>query len=159
MEPGGFDLPKLETFYGHGTMECNQFQSFLSQLTKLREALNPRDDSCCFTCFLPTKVCKGSLAAGGTCFAPDLVLLNWLLSKHLGNRLKAVDPFWYPTDILPAEWSATTFESPGWNKDLETEQIRASGLLWGLTKHLRGFWGQPNPRQLFWLDNDPMDKP
>ncbi|CEL12041.1 hypothetical protein ASPCAL15133 [Aspergillus calidoustus] len=129
--------PSPDQFIGHGTEACPnpKLDRYVKQLSKLRKHLEPRAETCCFTCFLPTKVCKGPLA-GDTCFAPSLVGFNWSLSKEFRQQKWAVSSEYYPLDILPAEMSHESFTRWKWDTGLETELIRAAELLWLLSKHL-----------------------
>jgi hypothetical protein len=48
----------------------------------LRRKLDPKDESCCFTCFLPTRLCKGGLQTEEPgCFLSDLLIIFWSLCR------------------------------------------------------------------------------
>jgi hypothetical protein len=125
-----------EEMSGHSFLECRIFESsYRWQADNLRYQISPDDNSCCFTCFLPTRLCRGELRQENSeCFSPELLLGFWVvcpLAIEAIRKAKLTDPTlsggwepegWRPRDFTKEEWR------------LDTEIIEAAWVFLGFAK-------------------------
>ncbi|THC87342.1 hypothetical protein EYZ11_013212 [Aspergillus tanneri] len=64
-----------KNFFKHQGRDCPKEYTWKSKIQGFRQQLQPQADTCCFGCFLPTKLCKGLLANDYEegCMAPNLL--------------------------------------------------------------------------------------
>ena len=128
-----------EQFSSHSLTACKRAvaRHLFAVADNLHKKLRPKDDTCCFSCFLPTRVCKGPLLTNSSeCFSPDLLKIFWstcfLAYKEQDGELDHpyLDPDW-----LPKAWDPSDFCKPEWRFD--TEVIQGA---WVFYCFARGYW-------------------
>ena len=105
--------------------------------SQVRRKVNPKEDSCCFTCFLPTRLCKGLLGGEGSdCFSPDLLLIFWSVCwLFLRERIKEGQVSFIEGDWVPKQWAPVGFAEVQWHFD--TEVIQGA---WAFYNFAKGYW-------------------
>lgn len=69
--------------FSHSTLDCEYFDKYFEQVEEIREGLTFTRESCCFDCFLPTKICRGAFQKGeGVCLALRLIGTFIILSRQ-----------------------------------------------------------------------------
>lgn len=106
-------------FTNHGSLSCKD-HDHLASFNRMRPSLRFITDSCCFTCLLPTKVCKGHFQSVNQCLSPPMIpiWLNTMLS-YQGFLAEKVPDFFHHIGL--ARW-----------QDMRQEQIiqRFLGFEW-----------------------------
>lgn len=92
----------------------------LDKAARLRQWVEPKADTCCFRCYLPTIVCKGPLLTneGEGCFSARLILIFWYVYAATINERKVEDPY-LDDQLLPKAWTRKEFQRPDWKFDTE----------------------------------------
>ena len=81
--------------------------------------LDPKPDVCCWTCYLPTRVCKGSLADSGTCFSEWLLVCFWLVCGWSSRKSELLETPYFHRDWMPRAFNLQGFQEEGWQWDTE----------------------------------------
>lgn len=123
----------------HGLEDCQYWDELSDRAIDLDGQINPQPDTCCFECYLPTKVCKGPLlrGEGDKCYSPFLILSFWVICSQIPLARWVDDPYGLKKEWLPRAWQPSNFSFPAW--DLDTEMIRAALLFYRFAKR---YWGQ-----------------
>lgn len=97
----------------------------------------PEQDSCCFNCYLPTRLCKGALLTDTECFSPTLLLVFWLLSSKIideNREAEITDPS-LAGDWVPEDWTPAGFKEKIWR--LDTEMVAGAWFFYGFAKEFQ----------------------
>lgn len=109
---------------GHGLASCKVLADtrYTKGISILIEAINPKPNTCCFTCYLPTRVCKGPLGANGdTCFSSKLLIVLWVSCGRntLHDQPDLLQTPYFNRDWWPKGFSPSNFQMEGWRWDTE----------------------------------------
>ena len=109
---------------GHTLDSCEVLaeSQYTRNISRLLEAIDPKPNTCCFTCYLPTRVCKGPLVGNSdTCFSSKLLIVLWLSCARAtwndqGDLLQTpyFNKDWWPKGFRPSD-----FQTEGWRWDTE----------------------------------------
>lgn len=132
---GGSFGNAAEYVFQHDLISCDEFSGWKWRIQDFREDLGePRVDTCCFRCFLPTRVCRGPLEIkkGKNCRNKDLIILFWLVSgfKDLTWNNSSLNP-WAQVE-MPADLQLSSFLKEKW--ELDTEIIQAAWFFYQFSK-------------------------
>ena len=99
-------------------------------MQQLDDSLNPQVDSCCFRCYLPTRLCKGPLLTdeGKSCLAPKLLLSFWTACYISFTKQPSLGQPYFSEDWMPKEWQPNTFQETLWK--LDTEMVSAAWIFY-----------------------------
>lgn len=85
---------------------------WLKQLCQqITSKVQPKPDTCCFTCYLPTRICRGLLKdrPNEPCLAESLLPMAWWLTTQHQRRLTRLSLSLFPASILPQDLSHRGF--------------------------------------------------
>lgn len=110
-------------------------------IAQLDDSLNPQADSCCFRCYLPTRLCKGPLLTddGRKCLAPRLLLSFWTACHLVFTKQPSLGKPYFGGDWVPKAWQPDTFQEPLWK--LDTEMVGAAWVFYCFTRRYVGMHG------------------
>ena len=111
-------------FNEHGSLSCENHEH-LQEFNRHRPYLRFQRDSCCFTCLLPTKICKGHFNSTDSCLTPPLMPI-WMetVARHssfiqeripdffeyIGLTTQQQRPEWFIQKLLNFEWQVLDTE-------------------------------------------------
>lgn len=132
---GGTSNNTTENVFKHDLRSCDNFLTWQGRIRDFREDLGePRVDTCCFRCFLPTRVCRGPLETkkGKDCRNKDLIILFWLVSRfgNLALNTSSLNP-WAQVE-KPADLQLSSFLKEKW--ELDTEFTEAAWFFYQFSK-------------------------
>jgi hypothetical protein len=82
--------------------------------------LRLQPDTCCFTCYLPTRVCKGPLASNDRgCFSSRLVVCLWAECGRASRKIDLQDTAYFGIDWVPKVFNRGKFQEASWQWDTE----------------------------------------
>ena len=100
-------------FATHSMFECPlasiDWLDLLAQQVSSR--VQPEPETCCFTCYLPTRVCQGLLqdSPNKPCLAQSLVPMAWWLTTQHQKQVARLSPGLFPASIILPDLSHQGF--------------------------------------------------
>lgn len=141
----GMDMeaqPKREAT-AHSFLGCNLYIfGYRERANSLRQQIDPDENSCCFTCYLPTRLCKGQLQTKDReCFSPELLLAFWVHCPLAIDRIRRRDisDATLEGGWIPETWQPRDFTKEEWRFD--TEVIEAAWVFFGFAKRYWQLYG------------------
>lgn len=109
---------------GHALASCKVLAEtqYTTNIGRLREAIDPKPNTCCFTCYLPTRVCKGPLGTDSDiCFSSQLLIVLWLSCARATWQSESdlLQTSYFDKDWWPKGFRANHFQTEGWRWDTE----------------------------------------